>query len=157
MNWIELHGIALHRIALAAIRAGRQKCTWWPILVAPSRLPCSVFCIFLLTSTNKYQKYKSVELGDLSSSSTYPRRTSIGPALLITITMLTRRIDNEADDNSDNEGWLEGLMHKPDLSHQRTQSHHCPVTHWISHISLIYLSTHDIDQVNKSVSRQWHT
>ena len=29
----------------------------------PSRLPCYVFCICLLT-TNKYQKYKSVELGD---------------------------------------------------------------------------------------------
>ena len=28
----------------------------------PSRLPCYVFCICLLT--NKYQKYKSVELGD---------------------------------------------------------------------------------------------
>ena len=28
-----------------------------------SRLPCHVFCIGLLT-TNKYQKYKSVELGD---------------------------------------------------------------------------------------------
>ena len=28
-----------------------------------SRLPCCVFCICLLT-TNRYQKYKSVELGD---------------------------------------------------------------------------------------------
>ena len=29
-----------------------------------SRLPCYVFCICLLTYTNKYHKYKSVELGD---------------------------------------------------------------------------------------------
>ena len=32
-----------------------------------SRLPCYVFCIFLLT-TNKYQKYKSVKLGDQLTS-----------------------------------------------------------------------------------------
>ena len=31
-------------------------------ILPPSRLPCYVFCICLLT--NKYQKYKSVELGD---------------------------------------------------------------------------------------------
>ena len=30
---------------------------------SPSRLPCYVFCIFLLT-TNKNQKYKSAELGN---------------------------------------------------------------------------------------------
>ena len=30
----------------------------------PRRLPCYVFCICLLTYTNRYQKYKSVELGD---------------------------------------------------------------------------------------------
>ena len=30
----------------------------------PRRLPCNVFCICLLTDTNRYQKYKSVELGD---------------------------------------------------------------------------------------------
>ena len=31
-----------------------------------SRLPCYVFCICMLTdmSTNEYQKYKSIELGD---------------------------------------------------------------------------------------------
>ena len=28
------------------------------------RLPRYVFCICLLTNTNRYQKYKSVELGD---------------------------------------------------------------------------------------------
>ena len=32
------------------------------IVSMASRLPCYVFCICLLT--NKYQKYKSVELGD---------------------------------------------------------------------------------------------
>ena len=30
----------------------------------PRRLPCYVFFICLLTDTNRYQKYKSVELGD---------------------------------------------------------------------------------------------
>ena len=34
------------------------------ILIIISRLPCYVFCICLLTNKNKYQKYKSVELGD---------------------------------------------------------------------------------------------
>ena len=41
-----------------------RRCCWWPIHVVAclSRLPCYVFCICLLTTTNKYQKYKSVEI-----------------------------------------------------------------------------------------------
>ena len=43
------------------------------ILSSSSRLPCYVFCICLLT--NKYQKYKSVELGDQLLQSAFAAKT----------------------------------------------------------------------------------